>query len=324
MTSPAPTMTRTDEVTTTEPEVAHDWLQAVYPDYRPEESNSHRGFRFRATHSAVGPSNVVRLRYSTSADNNVVLDSVLLVLQPFDGHMKVRLGRDEEAVTTGESVLFPAHQTVSALWDDAHVGCLCLRAADVERVAVETTGMETLTLRFTGVRPMSPGRGMRWNEGVRALMRTALHHPEITATPVIAARWTDLLAAALLGTFPSTTLASHRRIPPGYAAPAVVRRAVDHIDANAGRELNLSEIATASGTRPRSLQAAFLLHEDTTPVAYARRVRMDRAHRALQAADPERDTVPAIAARWGFPDAHRFATEYQQAYRRPPGEVLRG
>ena len=88
--------------------------------------------------------------------------------------------------------------------------------------------------------------------------------------------------------------------------------------------LNLSEIATASGTRPRSLQAAFLLLEDTTPVAYAWRVRMDRAHRALQAADPERDTVPAIAARWGFPDAHRFATEYQQAYRRPPGAVLRG
>jgi AraC-like DNA-binding protein len=324
MTSPVSTMTRTDEVTTTEPEVAHDWLQAAYPDYRPEESNSHRGFQFRATHSAVGPSSVARLRYSTSADNNVVLDSVLLVLQPFDGHMKVRLGRDEEAVTTGESVLFPAHQTVSALWDDAHVGCLCLRAADVERVAVETTGMETLTLRFTGVRPMSPGRGMRWNEGVRALMRTALHHPEITATPMIASRWTDLLAAALLGTFPSTTLASHRRIPPGYAAPAVVRRAVDHIDANAGRELNLSEIATASGTRPRSLQAAFLLHEDTTPVAYARRVRMDRAHRALQAADPERDTVPAIAARWGFPDPHRFASEYEQAYRRPPGAVLRG
>jgi AraC-like DNA-binding protein len=324
MTSPAPTSTRSDEVTTTEPEVAHDWLQAVYSGYRPEESNSHGGFRFRAAHTAVGSGSVARLRYSTSADNNVELDTVLLVLQPFDGHMYVRLGRNEEAVPTGESVLFPAHQTVSALWDDAHVGCLCLQAADVERVAVETTGMDTLTLRFNGVRPMSPGRGMRWKESVRALMRTALHHPEITAIPVIAGRWTDLLAAALLDTFPSTTLASHRRIPPGYAAPAVVRRAVDHIDANAGRELNLSEIATASGTRPRSLQAAFLLYEDTTPVAYARRVHMDRAHRALQAADPERDTVPAIAARWGFPNPRRFATEYEQAYRRPPGAVLRG
>jgi transcriptional regulator GlxA family with amidase domain len=51
---------------------------------------------------------------------------------------------------------------------------------------------------------------------------------------------------------------------------------------------------------------------------------MDRAHRALQAADPERDTVPAIAARWGFPDPQRFAAAYEQAYRRPPGTVLRG
>src|SRR5687768_3672879 len=75
MTSPAPTMTRTDEVTTTEPEVAHDWLQAVYPGYRPEDSNSHRGFRFRAAHTAVGFGSVAQLRYSTSADNNVELDS---------------------------------------------------------------------------------------------------------------------------------------------------------------------------------------------------------------------------------------------------------
>ena len=64
--------------------------------------------------------------------------------------------------------------------------------------------------------------------------------------------------------------------------------------------------------------------EETTPVAYARRVRMDRAHQALQAADPERDTVPAIAARWGFPDPHRFATDYEQADRQSPGAVLRG
>ncbi len=321
MTSPTPTMT--DEFTTTEPEAAHHWLQAVYSGYTPEETNSRRGFRFRAARTAVGDGSVAELQYSTSADNNVSLDSVLLVLQPLDGHMLVRLGRDEEAVPTGESVLLPAHQTVSALWDDAHVGCLCLRAADVERVAVERTGMDTLTLRFTGVRPMSSGRAARWNDGVRALIRTAMDHPEITANPVIAGRWTNLLAAALLDTFPSTTLASHPRIPPGYSAPAVVRRAVDHIDANADHELTLSEIATASGTRPRSLQAAFLVHDDTTPMGYARRVRMDRAHRALQAADPERETVPEIAARWGFPNPHRFAAEYEQVHGQPPGAVLR-
>jgi transcriptional regulator GlxA family with amidase domain len=103
----------------------------------------------------------------------------------------------------------------------------------------------------------------------------------------------------------------------------VVRRAVDFIEANLDREMTLSEIAAASGIGPRGLQAAFLRHRDTTPTAYARRVRMERAHRELRAADPAgRDTVPAIAARWGFADPGRFATAYQQTYRHPPGQTL--
>ena len=147
-------------------------------------------------------------------------------------------------------------------------------------------------------------------------MRTALHHPEITATPVIAGRWIDLYAA-LLDTFPSTTLASHRRIPPGYAAPAVVPGRRPHRCRR--RSAQPEARSRRLGDRPRSLQGAFLLHDDTTPVAYARRVRMDRAHRALQAADPERDTVPAIAARWSFrtsPLRHRVRAGLPAAARR--------
>jgi AraC-like DNA-binding protein len=324
MSSPAPTMTRTDEVATTDPDVAHDWLQAVYADYQPEESNSRRDFRFRGTHTPLGRSSVSRLRYSMSADNNVVPSEVLLVLRPTDGVMRVRLGRDEEVVPPGDSVLFPPHQAVSTLWADTDAGCVCLQAADVERVAVESTGLEDMGLRFTGLRPMSPELGRRWNDAVRSLVGAVLGDPALAANPLIAGQLTQLLAGAVLDTFPSTTLDSRRRIPPDHAAPPVVRRAIDFIEANADREMTLSEIATASGIAPRGLQAAFLRHQDTTPAAYARRVRMERAHRDLQAADPGGgDTVPAVAARWGFADPRRFATAYEQTYSRPPAQTLR-
>jgi AraC-like DNA-binding protein len=313
------------EFVTTEPDVAHGWLQAVYPDYQPEESNSRRNFRFRGVHQQVGRSSVSRLQYSMSADNNVALSEVLLILQPSEGVMKVSLGRDEEVVPAGMPVLFPPHEVVSALWADTDAGCVCLRAADVERVAVETTGVEAPTLRFTGLRPMSEDLGRRWNDALRYLIGAVLRRPEITANPVIAGQLTQLLAAAALDTFPSTRLASHRRVPPDHATPAVVRRAVDFIDGNAERELTHSEIAAASRIGPRGLQAAFLRHQDTTPTVYARRVRMERAHQDLLAADPAgRETVPSIAARWGFTDPARFATAYQQAYRRPPAQTLNG
>lgn len=328
MSSPTPTSPvppKTNEFATSDPDVAHDWLQAVYAEYQPEEFNSQRPFRFRGTHTPLGRSSVSRLEYSMSADNNLALSDVLLVLRPTDGVLKVGVGRAEEVVPPGTPVLFPPHQAVSALWADTDAGCVCLRTADVERVAVETTGDETVALRFTAVRTMSPDHARRWNDVVRSVTEAVERDPEVALNPMIAGRLTQLLAEAVLDTFPSTRLASHRRLPPDHATPAVVRRAVDFIESNADRETSLSEIAAASGIGPRGLQAAFLRHQDTTPTAYARRVRMERAHRDLQAADPSgSDTVPAIAARWGFVDPGRFATAYEQTYRRSPAQTLRG
>lgn len=41
------------------------------------------------------------------------------------------------------------------------------------------------------------------------------------------------------------------------------------------------------------------------------------------AGDPERDTVTAVAYRWGFTSPSRFAVYYRQAYGIPPGRTLR-
>jgi AraC-like DNA-binding protein len=324
--SPAPTTTTTTrDFATTDPDAAHTWLQAVYADYRPEECNSHRDFRFRGRHMRFGGSSFAQLRYSLSADNNVEPTDVLLVVQPDDGAMKVRLGREEDAVLPGDPVLFPAHRTVSVLWADTVCDCVGVRADDVERVATETTGLEGTPLRFTGVRPMSSALGRRWNDAVHRVVDALVEHPDVPISPLVAGQLTQRLAGAVLQTFPSTLLASHRRLPPDHAAPAVVRRAIDFIEANAHRETTLSEIAGASGIGARGLQAAFLRHRDTTPTAYAERVRMERAHRDLQDADPGgRDTVPAIAARWGFADPGRFDRAYEQTYGRRPGQTLRG
>jgi AraC-like DNA-binding protein len=303
---------------TSDPGVAHTWLRTTYPGYLPEETNSRRNFVFEAVHEQAGRSGVSRLRYSTSADNNVAPD-VLLVLRPWAGAMMVRLGREEVAIPPGASVLLPAQQAVSVLWADTDAGCVCLNVEDVERVAVETTGLDSLELRFTGLRPMLPGLDRRWNDTVQAVTRAALRNRSTTAGPVLTGQLAQRLAEAVLDTFPSTLLASHRRIPPDHATPAVVRRAVDFIDANAERELTTSDIAAAAGIGPRGLQAAFQRHQDSTPTAYVRRVRLDRAHREFVDSDPaDRDTVPAVAARWGFARPSAFVAAHQQAYGRRP------
>jgi AraC-like DNA-binding protein len=299
---------------TSDPDVAHDWLGTTYPGYLPEESNSRRNFLFEAVHEQAGRSGFSRLRYSMSADNNVAPE-MLLVVQPSAGAMMVRLGREEVAVPAGALVLVPAGQPVSILWADTEAACVCLNADDVERVAVETSGLDNLALRFTGLRPMLPGLDERWNDMVQAVTRAVLRDRRTMAGPVLTGQLVQRLAEAVLDTFPSTRLATHRRLPPDHATPAVVRRATDFIDANAERDLTTSDIAAAAGIGARGLQAAFLRHRDSTPTAYARRVRLDRAHRELVDTDPaDPDTVPAVADRWGFPTPGSFVSAHQQVY----------
>lgn len=103
----------------------------------------------------------------------------------------------------------------------------------------------------------------------------------------------------------------------------MLRRAVAFIEDNAEREMGLADIAETLGVTPRSVQYMFRRHLDVTPLAYLRRVRLERAHRELEAADPTVDTVTAIAGRWGFSHAGRFSMAYKQAFGKAPSQTLR-
>ena len=105
--------------------------------------------------------------------------------------------------------------------------------------------------------------------------------------------------------------------------PQMLRRAIGFIHDNAHRDITLSDIATAVNVTPRSVQYTFRRHLGTTPLEYLRRVRLNRAHRDLQAADPSVDTVMAIAGRWRFSHAGRFSIVYKEAFGTPPSRTLR-
>jgi transcriptional regulator GlxA family with amidase domain len=88
--------------------------------------------------------------------------------------------------------------------------------------------------------------------------------------------------------------------------------------------ITVSDVADAACVGPRALQLAFSRHLGMTPKAYVRRVRLEAAHRELQAADPTAgDTVAAIALRWGFPKPDRFAAAYRTEFGVLPSHTLR-
>jgi transcriptional regulator GlxA family with amidase domain len=107
------------------------------------------------------------------------------------------------------------------------------------------------------------------------------------------------------------------------AQPQTLRRAIAFIHENAHRDIGVSDIASAINVTPRSVQYTFRRHLGVTPLEYLRRVRLDRAHRDLQAADPAVDTVMEIAGRWRFGHPGRFSMAYKEAFGHPPSRTLR-
>ena len=107
------------------------------------------------------------------------------------------------------------------------------------------------------------------------------------------------------------------------AQPQTLRQAIAFIDDNAHLDIRLADIAAAIAVTPRTVQYTFRRHLGTTPLEYLRRVRLHRAHRDLQAADPAVDTVMEIAGRWQFGHPGRFSRAYKETFGNPPSRTLR-
>lgn len=88
--------------------------------------------------------------------------------------------------------------------------------------------------------------------------------------------------------------------------------------------MTVEDIAAASHVTARALQLAFRRQLDTTPMAYVRRVRLQRLHQELRHADPNEGlTVTAAAARWGFQQMGRLSAQYRDLFGESPRDTLR-
>jgi transcriptional regulator GlxA family with amidase domain len=171
--------------------------------------------------------------------------------------------------------------------------------------------------------PVSDADGQMWAETARFLCRELVTSGITEINPLMAQELPRLAAAMLLKAFPNTTMTTPYLAGPGWAPSSAVRRAAAFIDAHASQPITLADIAAAAGVTGRALQYAFRRHYDTTPTGYLRRIRLERARQELLAADPARESVTAVAYRWGFVSPGQFSAAYRQAYGVTPDQTLR-
>jgi AraC-like DNA-binding protein len=195
-----------------------------------------------------------------------------------------------------------------------------LNLAEVDRVAgPEKEG----PVRFTSFQPVSAAAARHWADVTDYVRGGLLANPEASAHPLLIGGASQLLAATALTTFPNTAVTDPTVQDRRDAGTETLRRAVTFINANAGLDISLADIAAAANVTVRAVQLAFRRQLGVTPTQYLRRARLDLAHQDLLRADPGAGTVTAVAARWGFASSSRFAAYYHRVYGVPPSHTLR-
>jgi AraC-like DNA-binding protein len=246
----------------------------------------------------------------------------LSILEQQEGEsLRLTFGRDSVNLRPTDCFLVVPHRPLAVTWRSIGVGVTTLSLDDLQRDAVGLIDHAKLEIDFT--RPITSAAGRHWSQTVRYARNTISNSPMLASAPLARRELGWLIDSAALACFPNSTLDAGSTAYVGDP-PQPLRRALAFIDEHAGDPITLDEIATAARLSPRGVQAAFRRHLDTTPLAHLRTVRMERAHRDLQGAEPgDGVSVAALAAKWGFTHLGRFAVDYRRRFGTYPSQTLR-
>ncbi|MFE4950216.1 AraC family transcriptional regulator [Leifsonia sp. NPDC056665] len=140
--------------------------------------------------------------------------------------------------------------------------------------------------------------------------------------PLAAQRLEQTLIQGLLFAQPHNHTVALSAPSPG-AGLRPVSQAAELLRSDPGHPWTVAELAADVSLSVRSLQEGFRRSLDTTPMAYLRRLRLERAHDELSAAEPGAVSVTEVATRWGFVHLGRFSSTYTREYGERPSATLR-
>ena len=306
------------EFATTDPDVARELMSAAYVDVKLRVSGSGENLRLEHVRYDLGPVRLDSVHHTLTTDYVAGPLGCVQIVRILDNPMMYETDGDERHYGPGE--VFLAAQPDKSF------------TARNDRARCELTGLDlSLLAELTDEPPLDVVRRFRadalpraqadfWQRTVTYATST-LSRPGAEA-PLVLDAVRRLLASAAVTAFTAETAFDVPR-DRADATPTTVRRAVAYLEANPDLEIGVADVARAAHVSIRTLQLAFRRHLDTTPMAYLRRVRLDRVHADLAAADPRETTVTAVTALWGFPAVGRFSADYRDTYGEYPRDTLR-
>ncbi|MEV0700314.1 AraC family transcriptional regulator [Saccharopolyspora sp. NPDC050389] len=161
-----------------------------------------------------------------------------------------------------------------------------------------------------------------WTSSLGLLIRDLDMANGLTAHPLAAASWQEMLLTGLLLSQPHTYSADLFEQDRPQVPRRVLRAALDYCEEHLAEPVTVGEIAQHVGISVRSLQRAFQENVGTSPSRYLQSLRLARVRQDLLAPNPRSPvSVTEIAYRWGFVHLSRFAAAYKRRYGEAPSDT---
>jgi len=248
-----------------------------------------------------------------------------LVLVPMSGHSTVHVDGTRTEATAITAVLPPPGRPMAIE---------CNRQTPHLLIRIEHHSLEVHLSRLLG-RPLtealqfdmgldlSKPSANRWNFAIQMLHAELFEAGSLLYQGIGAGQLEEFVMSSLLYAHRSNY--SPFLVRPGQSDERrTTRTAKDFIEGHLAEMLTVGDIAAAAGVSERTLQAAFQSELATTPTAYLKAQRLDRARAELaDAAATDDVTVTEIATRWGFCHLGRFAADYRSRFGESPSSTLR-
>jgi AraC-like DNA-binding protein len=234
----------------------------------------------------------------------------------------IQQGEPATGIPARGLVFRPGHGTRIVMSDDSLRTNVFIKAAEVES-ALE----HMLDTRLR--KPLEFSPHLDWTGGLSASLRFQLEfimrefgRPDgIADNPVALASTTDLLTTLILrGT--QHNHSDQLEHGQAVAVPAYVHRAEEFMRVHCEAPLRIADIAVAAGCSVRTLSAVFRDFRDRTPLAVLHGIRLQQVHAELSRGESG-TTLGAVARRYGFTNASRFAAAFRRRFGEAPAEVLR-
>lgn len=295
-------------------------LEAFRPIYGDTRATIDKDFLWSVDTAALGPVTLIQSTMSALAHIDITLARHALLISRASSMDVDDLSGSRTAVRDTTSMMASLGKRLKLQVHPGHRPCnLTFAQGFLETQFAALTGETIQHIEFQPEFDLKNTTGMLVDHFCHYLVNQVNAGPSTLPAALTASLCESLSRTLLVGHPHNHSYLLDKPTPP--SSRTVVRIVEEYVDANANGPIVADDLARLTGVSVKSIDAAFRQHRQTTPLAFLRQRRLQRARRMLL----EDSSIPIsqVTHAAGFLRLDSFLSTYFKTFKESPAETRR-